>query len=148
MEGIFYLGFDINGCVLVLWGVWFVYGRGGWSLLELRNGSMITVYAIHDIDAEKLSGVVSEMRLLGAPTIEVVDCGDHCMALEGSHRLAAAVQLGLTPDMIIHEQDDVLSISRFDWFDECNWAESEYTAGEVAGELFSPNQAVAYSFGT
>lgn len=27
-----------------------------------------------------------------------------------------------------------------------NWAETVYTAGEVAGKLFSPTQAVPYSF--
>jgi hypothetical protein len=86
------------------------------------------------------------MRAMGAPTIEVIDCGDYFMALEGSHRLAAAHQLGLEPELVVHEQGDMLDITRFDWFDACNWAETVYPAGEVAGEIFAPTQAVPYAF--
>lgn len=107
---------------------------------------MTTIYAIHGTDADKLAGVVAEMETLGAPTIRVVDCGDHYMALEGSHRLAAAHELGLDPVLVIHDQDDIIDISEFDWFDACNWDGTEYAAGEVAGEVFSPRQAVPYRF--
>lgn len=107
---------------------------------------MTTIYAIHAPDADRLPGVIAEMQAMGAPTIEVVDCGDYFMALEGSHRLAAAYELGLKPVLTVHEQDDALDITRFDWFDAANWAGIEYPAGEVAGEIFSAQQAVAYSF--
>jgi hypothetical protein len=109
---------------------------------------MTTIYAIHQPDADKLSQVISEMRTLGAPTIEVVDCGDYFQALEGSHRLAAAAELGLEPILTIHEQDDMIDISRFDWYQANpeNWAGTEYAAAEIAGELFSPNQARPYRF--
>ncbi len=60
------------------------------------------------------------MCVLGAPKIEVVDCGDHYQALEGSHRLAAAAVLDLAPELIIREQ--------------------------IAGEVFSARQAVPYQF--
>jgi hypothetical protein len=106
---------------------------------------MTTVYAIHETEADHLAEVIAEMRALGAPTIRVVDCGDHYMALEGSHRLAAAAELGLTPELVVSEQDDVLDITAYDWYDEANWGETTYTAGEVAGELYSVN-AVPYSF--
>lgn len=96
-----------------------------------------TIYAIHKTDAEKLASVTDEMRSLGAPTIRVVDCSDYYMALEGSHRLAAAHNLGLVPDLVIYEQDEDIDISEFDWFDAMNWAETIYPAGEVAGELIS-----------
>jgi hypothetical protein len=86
------------------------------------------------------------MQTMGAPRIEVVDCGDYLQALEGSHRLAAAAALGLTPEFVIHGQDDILDITRFDWFDAANWAETAYPAGEVAGELFSSHAAVDYRF--
>jgi len=98
---------------------------------------MTTIYAIHGTDPDKLAQVIDEMRSLGAPTIEVVDCGDYMQALEGSHRLAAASALGLMPAMIIHEQGETLDVTGYDWFDEANWSGQEYTAGEVAGELFS-----------
>ena len=58
----------------------------------------------------------------------------------------AAAALGLTPELTIYDQDDIIEISRFDWFDEGNWDGSEYAAGEVAGELFSPRQAIDYRF--
>lgn len=107
---------------------------------------MTTIYAIHGTDEDKLQGVIAEMRTLGAPTIEVVDCGDHYQALEGSHRLAAAHALGLVPTLVIREQDEIIDITKYDWFDEANWAETSYPAGEVVGELFSPQQAVDYQF--
>lgn len=109
---------------------------------------MPTIYAIHAPDADRLAAITTEMETRGAPVIEVVDCGDHYMALEGSHRLAAAHALGLVPVLTIHEQDDVLDVSRFDWFEVSNWADPDvgYTAGEAAGELFSPHQAMPYSF--
>lgn len=109
---------------------------------------MATIYAIHKPDADKLAQVIAEMRTLGAPTIEVVECGDYFQALEGSHRLAAAAQLGLEPVLTVHEQDDIIDISRFDWYQENtgNFAGTEYTAGEIAGEIFVPRQAVVYNF--
>lgn len=108
--------------------------------------SNFTVYAIHAPAADKLEAVKAEMSSLGAPTIRVVDCGDHYMALEGSHRLAAAAELGITPELEVYDQDDTLDITEHDWYEAANWAGTEYSAGEVAGELYS-TQAVAYSFG-
>ncbi len=52
----------------------------------------------------------------------------------------------MTPCFVIHEQDDVIDVTAFDWFDAANWAETSYPAGEVAGELFSPAQARDYQF--
>lgn len=107
---------------------------------------MTTIYAIHSPKKAKLDNVIKKMRTLGAPTIRAINCGDHLMALEGSHRLAAAAALGLTPVLEIIDQDEEIDISGYDWFDAQNWAETVYKAGEVAGELFSPDQAVAYQF--
>jgi hypothetical protein len=90
------------------------------------------------------------MRVLGPPTIRVVDCGDHYQALEGSHRLAAAHTLGITPRLLIYAQDELIDISCYDWFDPANWAAGadtpQYPAGEVAGELFSAHSAREYRF--
>ena len=107
---------------------------------------MTTIYAIHAPEGAKLMQVIAEMKVMGAPTIQVVDCGDHYMALEGSHRLAAAHALGLTPVLMIHDQAETLDITGYDWFEAQNWAETVYPAGEVAAELFSPRGAVPYSF--
>lgn len=104
------------------------------------------IYAIHDTNPDKLAEVTAEMRERGAPTIEVVDCGDYYMALEGSHRIAAAHALNLMPKLIIREQDDEIDITLYDWYEPQQWAETVYSAGEVAGELYSPTQAVDYWF--
>lgn len=106
---------------------------------------MATIYAIHAPQPAHLEAVKAEMQRLGAPRIEVVDCGDHYFALEGSHRLAAAAALGLSPELVVREQDEMIEITGYDWFEPMNWAETVYPAGEVAGELYSP-RAVAYSF--
>ncbi len=106
-----------------------------------------TIFAIHATEAQKLADVTKQMRSMGAPKIECVDCGDHYIALEGSHRLAAAHALGLTPTLVIREQDETLDITAYDWYDATNWAETSYPAGDVAGELYAPAQAVAYQFG-
>lgn len=95
---------------------------------------MTTVYAIHGTDAAHLAEVISAMRELGAPTIRVVDCADHYVALEGSHRLAAAAQLGVTPVFIVLDQEDPVDLRSLD-VDTSNFAENIYTAGELAGEL-------------
>ncbi|MEM1149033.1 MAG: hypothetical protein AAGI03_00540 [Pseudomonadota bacterium] len=64
------------------------------------------IYAIHAPEADKLEAIIAKMKKLGAPTIQVVDCGNYFMALEGSHRIAAAHSLGLEPELIVYEQDD------------------------------------------
>ena len=107
---------------------------------------MTKIYAIHAPKKAKLEAVIAEMRLLGAPTIRAIDCGDYLMALEGSHRLAAAADLELTPVFEIIEQDEEIDISGYDWFEAQNWAGTIYAAGEIAGELFSPRQSVGYRF--
>jgi hypothetical protein len=100
-----------------------------------------TIYALHDTDASKLAAVIREMQQLGAPTVRVVDCADYYMAIEGTHRLAAAAALGIAPNFEVLEQDDMVSIDSLD-LDFFNAGE-EYTAGELAGEVYSP-RAVAY----
>jgi hypothetical protein len=107
---------------------------------------MTTVYAIHAPHSDRLEAVKTAMSVLGAPTIQVVNCGDHYMALEGSHRLAAANELGLVPNFVVFEQDEALDITAFDWFDATNWDDTVYSAGEVAGEIYAPDQARDYSF--
>jgi len=107
---------------------------------------MTTVYAIHAADPAKLAIVKNEMAALGAPTINVIDCGDYYMAMDGSHRLAAAASLGINPVLIVHAQDEMIDISGYDFFDAANFSGTVYEAGELVGELFSATQAVPYSF--
>jgi hypothetical protein len=95
---------------------------------------------MHDADAGKLIGVVAAVRALGAPTIRVVDCGDHYVALEGVHRLAACAQLGIAPVLDVLEQDDLVAADSLDWPDLRRG--EQYTAGELAGEAYSPGSGV------
>jgi len=110
---------------------------------------MHTIYAIHHPDADKLAAIIAEMRDLGAPTIEAVDCSDYLMAIEGSHRLAAAHALGIAPIVTIHEQDDEVDVHGYDW-DASDYGDlledRQYTAGEIAGALYDHTSAVAYAF--
>ena len=105
-----------------------------------------TVYAIHAPDPAHLAAVKAEMQRLGAPVLRVIECGDHYMALEGSHRLAAALELGVAPKLIVYGQDVMVEIADLDWFDRDQFAADKYPGGEIAIEVFSPHQAVPYTF--
>lgn len=104
---------------------------------------MVTVYTIHAANAAHLEAVTADMQRLGAPTVRVVDCGDHYQALEGTHRLHAAQALGLAPILEVYAQDAALDLPAFDWFDG---DEAVALAGEVAGELFDPRAAQPIRF--
>lgn len=107
------------------------------------------IYAIHRPDAGRLETVKAEMIELGAPTIRVVFDGDKYIALEGSHRLAAAHQLGIMPMLEVLEQDEEIDIWDFDWASAAGSGTYDHisTAGEAAGGLFDIRDAVAYRFG-
>lgn len=98
---------------------------------------MSTLYTIHATDPTKLREVITEMQCLGTPTIRVVNCSDFLMALEGTHRVEAAAQLGLPINLVVLEQDELVEADSLDWQDLCPG--QSYTAGELAGEAFSPS---------
>lgn len=52
-------------------------------------------------DEARLEAVKSEMQVLGVPTIKAVwmECWGVWAALEGCHRIRAAVELGLVPEI-------------------------------------------------
>lgn len=101
---------------------------------------MTTLYTIHAVDQAKLASVVAEMAVKGSPTIRVVDCGDYLMALEGVHRIAAAAQLGVALDLEYLDQADLVAADSLDWQDLQR--DESYTAGELAGEAYSPSCGV------
>jgi hypothetical protein len=96
-----------------------------------------TLFTIHAVVQAKLEGVVAEMAVMGSPRIRAVNCGDYLMALEGVHRIAAAAQLGVALDLEILEQNDLVAADSLDWADLCSG--QSYTAGELAGEAYSPS---------
>lgn len=65
-----------------------------------------TIYTIHHTDPDKLASVIAEMRRLGSPAIRAYNAGDHYIALEGTHRIAAAHSLGLPVGIIEMADDD------------------------------------------
>ena len=107
---------------------------------------MITVYAIHAPEARKLETVKAEMQMLGAPTIRVINCGDHYRAIEGSHRLAAAADLGIIPNFVVIEQDDEIDLGTTDLDWRHNFSGQYYPAGELAYEITGMHNPV-YRFG-
>ena len=66
------------------------------------------IFAINAPEPEHLVEVLEDMKRLGAPTIKAVwmEVWATYVALEGSHRLAAAKQLGLTPIIDEVEYDE------------------------------------------
>lgn len=93
------------------------------------------LYTIHGHNEARVAQVMEEMQHLGAPSIRVVDCGDHYMALEGVHRFEAAARLEIAPKLIVLSQDDMVEASSLDW----DWLLSgeSYTAAELASEAYS-----------
>lgn len=59
------------------------------------------IILVNNTDESHLSLVCDQMRTLGPPTIKAVwvEVLGAWVALEGSHRLAAALSLGLTPEI-------------------------------------------------
>jgi len=80
---------------------------------------------------------------MGAPVIRVVDCGDHYIAIEGSHRLAACARLGIAPELDVLAQDAMVAADSLDWADMLQPAE-QYTAGELAAEAYSGENGVYF----
>jgi hypothetical protein len=67
---------------------------------------MVTMYAPHEPDPAHLADVVESMRALGSPEIRALWIGDAWVALEGSHRVAAAAELGVPVVVVPVSEDD------------------------------------------
>lgn len=98
------------------------------------------LYTIHGHNEAKVARLMDEMKVLGAPTIRVVDCGDHYIAIEGVHRLEAAARLGIMPYLVVLEQDELVPSDSLD----LDWLipGENYTAGELAGEVYSRGSGI------
>jgi hypothetical protein len=66
----------------------------------MTAGGDTLVYAPNRPQGIHLALVTEEMRVLGPPRIRAYWTGDYWLALEGSHRLAAAKNLSLTPQIV------------------------------------------------
>lgn len=82
------------------------------------------VYAPHGTNREHLEEVKNQMVTLGAPQIRVFYTGEAYIAIEGSHRIAAAYELGITPDFIeVEETDEISDHDMQDLDDTCTVAD-------------------------
>lgn len=82
---------------------------------------MTTIITINTVDRDHLDEVKAEMLALGAPTIHAVQAPhlgeDVWVALEGSHRIVAAKELGLEVEIEEVEYSDQ-DMRDFDWNDD------------------------------
>lgn len=63
----------------------------------------------HAVDKVRKDNIKAEMVQLGAPRVRAIYHGDIWFAIEGSHRLAAAHELGLVPEIVdVTECDDIV----------------------------------------
>lgn len=83
-------------------------------------------------DADHLATVKAQMATLGAPTIKAVwmECHGHWAALEGSHRIRAAADLGLVPVIEEIEYSEDVTLEDLG----CDDASEGYTVAEIADD--------------
>ena len=67
------------------------------------------VYVPNATNRDHLEEVKAQMETIGAPSIRVFCTGEAYIAIEGSHRVAAAHELNIIPDFIVVEESDVIS---------------------------------------
>ena len=92
------------------------------------------IILVNDIDAVHLEEVKAAMATMGSPTIRAIDGGDCLLAVEGSHRLRAAEELGVPVKIEIVGDDDIVDLDTLDW-DDCGWFEDRKVTGRefIAG---------------
>lgn len=101
---------------------------------------MAYIATINAIDADHLEAVKAQMLELGAPEIRCVrdEAQGIFVALEGSHRLAAAHELGIVPVLKVLEGDEMILCDDIG-YDDCGYFEGEpASAGEIAERIGSP----------
>lgn len=81
---------------------------------------MTLIILVNDTDAAHLDEVKADMAHLGAPTIRAIDAGDHLIAIEGSHRLRAAQELGVAVNIQTINDDETVDLDTLDW-DDNGW---------------------------
>lgn len=102
--------------------------------------TMIRIATINHPDPTHLAAVRAEMLRLGAPTVRVVrdEAQGLYLALEGSHRLAAARELGIVPILQVIPEDELISCEEIG-YDDCGWFEGEPArVGDIRDRIASP----------
>lgn len=96
----------------------------------------MNIILVNDINEAKLEGVKAEMSLLGAPTVRAIDAGDHLIAIEGSHRLRAAEELGVAVNIEIIDESAEIDLDTLDW-DDNGWFDERVVSGREFIEGFT-----------
>ena len=101
---------------------------------------MATVITINQTDADHLARVTAEMQVRGAPAIRCIrdEAQGVILALEGSHRLAAAKALGIAPVFVFAADDDMLTCAEIG-YDDMGWFDGEPArAADIRDRIASP----------
>lgn len=78
------------------------------ALSNKPTGAFLRIYTTNPIREEHLKEVIIEMQKEGSPAISCAYVGGEWYAIDGSHRLAAAKELGLKPFLFEHHLDERL----------------------------------------
>ena len=62
----------------------------------------------HKTDGKKVVEIMEEMEEMGSPTIRATETAYGMVALEGNHRIEAAYRLGIEPEFIVMEHDEII----------------------------------------
>lgn len=90
----------------------------------------MTVQIPNAADEQHTKQVMSEMKELGTPDINVVWTGEHYVAIGGSHRVTAAYRLGIEPDWNdITEHEGEIEIDGEELDMEIVWDFVDYVEG-------------------
>lgn len=90
---------------------------------------------VHDhFDVDKLEAVKAEMATLGAPVIKAVwmECFAHWAALEGCHRIRAAMELGLVPVINEVEYSEETTLAELG----CDDSDDGYIIAQIADDSY------------
>ena len=102
---------------------------------------MTYVATINTVDPDHLADVVAEMAVRGAPVIRAIrdECQGLIVALEGSHRINAAMHLGLSPVWQMLADDDMLACADIG-LDDCGTFDGETVhAADIRDYLAGPS---------
>jgi hypothetical protein len=110
------------------------------AVAEMSNSTISILRAIHPVGDTKLEEVKAEMRRCGPPEIRAVEFNNCYMAIEGSHRLQAAAELGYPVKLEVLSRNHLVEASTLD----LDWLEpgKSYAAGYIAGQLYSPHNPI------
>ncbi len=71
----------------------------------------MTIITCNEINENHLNKVTKQMKTIGAPTVRAIYDGEIYYAIEGSHRLMAAHELGIIPEIAeIEYSDEIITV--------------------------------------